>query len=420
MVHAVKQEEEHVLAEEKRPVVDDIRVRGEESDGWWSEDPQDHSEADVQHEGHHHRRHGAFIGPLHLLGADVLRDEGRRSHGHTLDEEHDEGVELVVARPAGHAGRTEVVNVGLDENVRERGDDRLDTRRETDRQDLPEHLQFDAAVVKGQTIDVLRTKQQEQCEPCRDELRDDRRERHAEDAEVELQHEQEVEDNVYDGGQYQEVQWAARVTDRTQDAGADVVDEEAGDTREVGAEVGAGVGHDVVRSRHEIEHERYAEDADDGEEHTAYEGGGHGGLDGIVQPFHVFRTEIAADDDTGTDREAVEEEHRHVDDHRGRADRREGLGADVVADDDRVDGVVQHLEDVAEHQWQREKHDLLRDVARRHVTGGGFLFDSGTLLHKSLQFIYINIQAMLPTVQGVLCDHCVLSPACVRDIYVPT
>ena len=237
---------------------------------------------------------------------------------------------------------------------------------------------------------------------------------------MELQHEQEVEANVYDGGQYQEVQWAARITDRTQDAGADVVDEEAGDAREVGAEVGAGVGHDVVRSRHEVEHERYAEDTDDGEEHAAYEGGGHGGLDGIMQSLHVFRAEIAADDNTGTDREAVEEEHRHVDDHRGRADRREGLGTDVVADDDRVDGVVQHLEDVAEHQRQREKHDLLRDVARRHVTGGGFLFDSGTLLHKSLQFIYINIQAMLPTVQGILCDHCGLSPACVRDIYVPT
>ena len=241
--------------------------------------------------------------------------------------------------------------------------------------------------MKGQAVDVLRAEQEEQCEHRRDELRDDRREGHAEDAEVELEHEQEVEDNVYDGGQYQEVQWAARVTDRTQDTGADVVDEEAGDAREVGAEVDAGVRHDVVRGRHEVQHERYTEDADDGEEHAADEGGGHGGLDGIVEALHVFRTEIAPDDDTGTDGEAVEEEHGHVHDHRGRADRREGLGADVVADDDGVDGVVQHLEDVAEHQRQREEHDLLRDVPRRHVTGGGFLFDNGTF-HIFLQKKY--------------------------------
>ena len=50
--------------------------------------------------------------------------------------------------------------------------------------------------MKGQLVDVIRAKQQEQREGRRDKLRDDRREGHAEDAEVELQDEQEVEDNV--------------------------------------------------------------------------------------------------------------------------------------------------------------------------------------------------------------------------------
>lgn len=62
-------------------------------------------------------RNGAFIGSLVFLGTDVLSHKGGGGHGHGLDGEHDELVNLVVAAPSGHGGGTKKVDIGLDKNV---------------------------------------------------------------------------------------------------------------------------------------------------------------------------------------------------------------------------------------------------------------------------------------------------------------
>ena len=93
----------------------------------------------------------------------------------------------------------------------------------------------------------------------------------------------------------------------------------------------------------------------------------------------VFGTKVKPDNDTGTDGKAIEEKDQHVDDDRGGADGGQCLFSDIIADDDGIDGVVQHLEDVAQHERQGKEDDLLQNRAAGHAAGGCF---SRFVVHK--------------------------------------
>ena len=67
---------------------------------------------------------------------------------------------------------------------------------------------------------------------------------------------------------------------------------------------------------------------------------------------HITGAEILADCHTGTDGKAVEEKDHHVGDHGGGADGGKCLLAHKITDDNRVNGVIEHLEDIAEHKRQ--------------------------------------------------------------------
>ena len=161
-----------------------------------------------------------------------------------------------------------------------------------------------------------------------------------------------VQDNVEDAGEGEEEKRQQRVADRPQDAAAHVVDEQSRDPHEVDVQVGDGFGKDVRRRGHQAQHRADHADPDPGKEDADHEGRGHGGLYGRVQAVHLSGTEIVADDHAGADGEPVEEKDEHVDDHRGGAHGGQCLGADKIADDDDINGIVEHLKDVAHHQGQ--------------------------------------------------------------------
>ena len=88
--------------------------------------------------------------------------------------------------------------------------------------------------------------------------------------------------------------------------------------------------------------------------------------------FIAFSAEEVADDDAGTNREAVEEEDEQVDDHGCGADSRKCLCADEIADNNGVNGVIQHLEYISEHKRQGEQENLFCNVAICQVTRSCF------------------------------------------------
>ncbi len=382
MVYGIEEQEEDILPEEENAEGNDGGVCGKESHGTGGEEPQDQCQGSIHDDAEDQGSDGAFIGTLQLTGTDVLGHEGGGSHGHALDEEHDELVQLVVARPAGHAGRAEAVDVSLDEDIGKGRDDGLDTGGQAYLQDHAEHLGIDAAVMKGQPVNVMCAKKQQKDQCGGDELSNDGGQSDAKDAQMEDENEDEVQDNVDDAGQYEEVQGTSGVAHGTKNTGADVVDQESGDSGKVGAEVNAGVIHDIIRCGHEAQHHGNAEYAQNGEEHAADERCCHSGFHRSMQTFHVFAAKITADDHTGTDGEAIKEKDRHVYDHGGGTHGRQGLCADIVSHHNGIHGVVQHLENVTEHQGQRKQHDFLGDVSGGHIPGGALLFYRLALLHS--------------------------------------
>ena len=94
-----------------------------------------------------------------------------------------------------------------------------------------------------------------------------------------------------------------------------------------------------------------------------------------MQFFHIACPEILPDSHSGTDRETVKEKHHHVGDHGGRTDGGERLLAHKVAHDDRINRVVEHLEDITEHERERKEHQLPENRAYCHVPRcSSFLF----------------------------------------------
>ena len=86
-----------------------------------------------------------------------------------------------------------------------------------------------------------------------------------------------------------------------------------------------------------------------------------------MQPLVLLSAKGVADHNPGTNGKAIEEKDRQIHDHGRRPDGGQRLCADKIAHDDRVDGVVEHLKDIAPHQWQREHQNLLCDRATGHI-----------------------------------------------------
>ena len=70
--------------------------------------------------------------------------------------------------------------------------------------------------------------------------------------------------------------------------------------------------------------------------------------------FIIVRSVVAADHDAGADGSSCEEHDDHVDDTCCGPNSGEGVGADEVADDEAVYGVVELLKEVAEKDGQGE------------------------------------------------------------------
>ena len=262
-----------------------------------------------------------------------------------------------------------MVHIALHEHVGEGRDDGLYARGQAHGEYPPQHRALDAQIPPHQPVDLLRRGQQPQRQHGGDQLGEYRRPGHARDARLQPDHEGQIQHDVQTAGQHQEHQRPGGVAHGAEYAAADVVDQQPREAPEVDGQVGDGVLEHVVRRGHQPQHGPHAGDADQRENAAQQERDRHGGLHGAVEPVHVPGPEVLGDHHARAHRKAVEEEHQHVHDHRGGAHGGQRLLAHEIAHDDAVHRVVHHLEDVAQHQRQREQYDLPHDGPGGHVSG---------------------------------------------------
>ena len=158
-----------------------------------------------------------------------------------------------------------------------------------------------------------------------------------------------------------------RIADGAQDARADVVQQHPGDAPEIDPQIFRRRAHHVIRGIHQPQHQRRHRDADPRQDDAHDQRQYDRGLDRAAQPLAVLGAVVLADHDAGAAGEPGEHADERVDDRPRAADGGERLLADEVADDDRVDRVVELLEDVADHQRQRKGDKKPRDAPHGHV-----------------------------------------------------
>ena len=96
-------------------------------------------------------------------------------------------------------------------------------------------------------------------------------------------------------------------------------------------------------------------------------------MDRAVQIVVVFRSEIPGEEDAGSCREAGEEAgQQHRDIRTGGYGGQGGL-ADIIADNDGVDAVVQVLEDLPQQDRQRERNDQTIRIAFGQIGCSGMM-----------------------------------------------
>ena len=184
---------------------------------------------------------------------------------------------------------------------------------------------------------------------------------------MKTQHKKKVQYDIQDAGQNQEKERQRGIADSAQDSASHVVDQKPRYAGQIDRQVDSGIRKYVFGSQHEREHGPDPEDAENGEQHAEKKGHGHRCFNRAVKLFRIFRAETAADYDAGPDRETIKEEDDNVDDHRSGAHGGKRLLADKVTDYDGIDGVVEHLENIAQHQGNGKKEKLLYDGAFCHI-----------------------------------------------------
>ena len=301
------------------------------------------------------------------MGTDVLSHKGGGGHGHGLDGEHDELVNLVVAAPSGHGGGTKKVDIGLDKNVGKRGDDALNGGGKAYTENFLKNAPIKAEVPKTETVDVIRTDKDRHGRRGRNELGKNGCIGNAGNAHMELEHENKIQDDVEDACEDQEIKGSFRISHGAENAASHVIKEQACHTGKVDSQIQGGFPKNVGWCFHEAEHKIIGRKKEGRKQQAEQKGRCHGRFYGTVELFMVAGTKIFPDDDGGSDGKSIKEEDRHICDHRCGADGCQGVCPDEVSHYNGVNRIVEHLKDVAHHQGEGKFKKQFGNAALGHI-----------------------------------------------------
>ena len=113
---------------------------------------------------------------------------------------------------------------GLYEDIGEGGNRHLKSCRQADLDDLSQNIPVDSKPTKGDTNTSLATHQGNHHENGGEALRKNGGKRYTEDTHIECQYENQIQNRIGKGAQRKKIEGTARVSHRTQNSRANVVD----------------------------------------------------------------------------------------------------------------------------------------------------------------------------------------------------
>ena len=184
-------------------------------------------------------------------------------------------------------------------------------------------------------------------------------------------HKKQIAADVQHGADHQKVQGTLAVAQGTQRGGQKIVKKGEEQARKHDAQVVHGNGQDLRRHLQQPQQGICQQDAQQREgqrEHRTGNGsGGH-------LPFHQLRvsgTKGGADQNAGTQTDAVDEQDGQSHQRVGGAHGCQRILPHELAHDDAVGGIVGELEQIAQHQRDGKVDQQRRDLAAGHIFGHG-------------------------------------------------
>ena len=166
-----------------------------------------------------------------------MSDESRERHGKTGNRQEGKALYAGIASAGGHGVISESVDVRLHDDVCNRYDGILHTRRKPEAQNSAEHSLMKTDLPDGDFIHFLRPKKLCDAQNCAYGLRNRRCRRRGTHPHLEYADKQEVENDVEECGKNQIIQRMPAVAHRLQNTDGDVIQDDRGSAVKINAEI---------------------------------------------------------------------------------------------------------------------------------------------------------------------------------------
>lgn len=304
----------------------------------------------------------ALFHTVEFSGAKVLADKGDDGDAEGAGDHPVNGVNFCKGRMGRYRFRSQTVQGGLDNDVGDAVHNRLYPGRQANGDDGDQQRTMEPYFSGPQTIDVGGASKREQNQKCADGLRNDGGISGAFDAQMQQNNKKDIQPNIQKAAYHQKIQRSFGISDGTQDTGADIVNKDKNNAREIYTQIRDRSTDDIRGRLHHFQNRRRQQDAKNGCDNAAGDRKGNGGMQGVVQFPSVSGSVKSGDDYGSAGGEANKEIDHQIDDlPGGTAHRGKGVCTHKPADHNGICCIVQLLEQCPQQDRKKEKQQLFPD-----------------------------------------------------------
>ncbi len=309
----------------------------------------------------------------------VLARKGGDGNAKGTHNHPEEAVNLAVSGPGRGGINTKGVDAGLDDDVGDGVHHALEPRRQADYHNTPQHCGIKGDLPRLQVVYLGGAGKGENHQHRADDLGKEGPQGNPQHPQGDVDHQKDIQNNVYQAASHQEVQGPAGIPHRPENAGAHVIDKVGDDAQKVDSDIGNGVGKDIGRGVHGDQGHGGDDPADNHEGKSPRQRKGHGGVDGPLCAVAVPGAVELRDDYRRAGGDTHKQPHQKVDEGAGSsAHRGQGLLAHKPPHNHGIGGVVKLLEKGPQQNGKKEGKQRLPDDA----AGDAVLCGKGLLLHS--------------------------------------
>lgn len=341
-----------------------VLARGIQPQHLAPEDDREQAHHAGQHDDQSHRPPGDRAGALIVLRADVLAHGGGRHLHDGVLRAVEQSLDAYARAVSGDDRRAERVDGRLNNEVGNGEERPLQSGGNADLHHFAEDM---TGKFQLPELYLLRAEQAAQREIAGHALAEDRCDGNARHVDADDQHKKEVHHHVQQSGNRKIQQRLARVAERTERCGGEVIERHDRQTQKVNTKIHRRERQHLVRAADEPQQRHRERKPERPDDHAADNADNECRRNGTPELFGLVRAVIARAEYAAAGGKSHKDADNQVDHRAVRADRRHGVRPPEPPDNDKVGGVEGDLQHGRDHQRQNELQHLRQERSLRHI-----------------------------------------------------